>query len=201
MAWGGAAWDAAHRLLIVPVNELAAEVRLLPRAEVATAPESAGRSIGGPWEIGRQLGTPYAVARRFLLAPGGWPCTPPPWGELVAVDVDTAAVRWRVPLGRMPPLGPAAPPPAEYGAVSLGGPIVTAGGLVFQAGTVDARLRAFDVTTGKELWAGELPTSARATPMTFRGPDGKQYVVVAAGGHGLPVTPLGDALVAFSLGD
>ena len=91
-------------------------------------------------------------------------------------------------------------PPAQYGSIALGGPIVTAGGLVFMAGTVDSALRAFDVATGKELWKADLPTSARSMPMTFRGPDGKQYVVIAAGGHGLPIAPLGDYVIAFTLG-
>jgi quinoprotein glucose dehydrogenase len=79
----------------------------------------------------------------------------------------------------------------------LGGPIVTAGGLIFMGGTFDAAIRAYDVATGKELWKGDLPLSARSTPMTFRGPDGKQYVVIAAGGHSL--VPPGDSLVAFAL--
>jgi quinoprotein glucose dehydrogenase len=122
------------------------------------------------------------------------PCTAPPWGLLNAIDADTADVKWTVPLGEM--FGA----PAHFGSVSLGGPMVTAGGLVFMAGTLDPAIRAFDVTSGEELWKGELPTSARSTPMTFRGPNGKQYVVVAAGGHGIPgAAPLGDSLVAFSL--
>jgi quinoprotein glucose dehydrogenase len=97
-------------------------------------------------------------------------------------------------------MGPADPPPAEYGSIALGGPMITAGGLVFMAGTVDSALRAFDVTTGKELWKADLPTSARSVPMTYRGPDGQQYVVISAGGHGLPIAPLGDYVIAFALG-
>jgi glucose dehydrogenase len=82
----------------------------------------------------------------------------------------------------------------------LGGPIVTAGGLIFMAGTLDSAIRAFDVASGEELWKGALPTSARAKPMTFRGPNGKQYLVICAGGHGIrEAGPLGDALVAFTL--
>jgi quinoprotein glucose dehydrogenase len=200
MAWSGAAYDPANRLLLIPANNLAAEVRLIPRADFDSERESAGRNLSGTWEFARQLGTPYGMARRFLLSPGGWPCTPPPWGTLNAIDTDTGTVKWTVPVGRMPSLGPAPAPPAEYGAISLGGPIVTAGGLVFMAGTVDSALRAFDAKTGQELWKGDLPTSARSMPMTFRGPDGKQYVVISAGGHGLPVAPLGDSVIAFTLG-
>jgi quinoprotein glucose dehydrogenase len=191
MAWGGSAFDAAHRLLIVPTNNLAAEVRLIPRADFERE-RRAGR--GSDWEFAEQAGTPYGMARRMIRAPGGSLCSPPPWGMLNAIDADTAEVKWSVPLGQVP----GAPP--ELGSVALGGPIVTAGGLIFIAGTLDRAIRAYDVETGKQLWKGDLPTSARATPMTFRGPDGKQYVVVAAGGHGIAAfAPVGDSLVAFRL--
>jgi quinoprotein glucose dehydrogenase len=202
MAWGGAAYDPNSRLLIIPVNNLAAEVRLIPRAgfEKEAAAARRQRNLEGGWEFADQIGAPYGVARRFLFAPGGAPCTPPPFGVLHAVDADTAAVRWSVPLGQMPARGshPAAPP--AFGSLVLGGPIVTAGGLVFMGGTLDPALRAFDISTGKELWKAELPTSARSTPMTFRAPDGRQMVVVTAGGHGLPDgPPLGDYVIAFAL--
>jgi quinoprotein glucose dehydrogenase len=201
MAWGGAAYDPGSHLLLIPVNNLAAGVRLIARADYERENEAAGRDLSGGWEFARQTGTPYGVARRFLRAPGGWPCTPPPWGTLNAVDADTGAVKWTVPLGQLPALGPAPAPPPQYGSIALGGPIVTAGGLVFTAGTFDPALRAFDVATGKELWKGDLPNSARSMPMTYRGPDGKQYVVISAGGHGLPGAPVGDELVAFTLAE
>ena len=103
-------------------------------------------------------------------------------------------------LGQFPPIGNGPGGPPAFGSIALGGPIVTAGGLVFMAGTLDPAIRAFDVSTGKELWKGELPTSARSTPMTFQGPNGKQYVVISAGGHGIPGgPPLGDYVVAFAL--
>ena len=200
LAWGGAAYDPGNHLLLIPTNNLAAQVRLIPRADFDKEEEANGRDLSGGWELARQRGTPYGMARRFLRAPGGWPCTPPPWGTLNAVDADTGALKWSVPLGRLPRMGPADPPPAEYGSIALGGPIVTAGGVVFMAGTVDSAFRAFDVATGKELWKADLPTSARSVPMTYRGPDGKQYVVIAAGGHGLPIAPLGDYVIAFRLG-
>jgi quinoprotein glucose dehydrogenase len=199
MNWSGAAYDPANRLLLIPANNLAAEVRLFRRADFDRERETAGRDLSGGWEFSPQLGTPYGMARRLLRAPGGWPCTPPPWGTLNAIDADTGALRWTVPIGHLPAMGPAGPPPPNFGSLALGGPIATAGGLVFMAGTLDPNLHAYDVATGKELWRGELPTSARAMPMTYRGPDGKQYVVISAGGHGLPVTPLGDWVVAFAL--
>jgi quinoprotein glucose dehydrogenase len=120
----------------------------------------------------------------------------PPWGLLTAVDLDKGAIRWQLPLGSFAPGNPAVPP----GTVSLGGPIVTAGGLVFMAGTFDPYLRAFDVETGKELWKAQLPASGHATAMTYRARGGKQYVVIAAGGHWkIDGEKLGDSLVAFAL--
>jgi quinoprotein glucose dehydrogenase len=200
MAWSGAAYDPANRLLLIPINNLFAQVRLIPRADYDRERESPGRTLAGGWEFARQTGTPYGMARRMLLAPGGWPCTPPPWGTLNAIDADTGAVKWTVPIGQMPQMGASPQPPAGHGAISLGGPIVTAGGLVFMAGTVDRAFRALDVATGKELWKADLPTSARSMPMTYRGPDGKQYVVITAGGHGLPIAPVGDYVIAYTLG-
>ncbi len=195
MAWGGSAYDPAHRLLLIPTNNIPAEVKLVPRAQIDKERETEGRMMNGDWELADQRGTPYGVARRLLRAPSGLPCVAPPWGVLNAVDADTGAVKWTTPTGsfrygKTPP-----------GSVALGGPIATAGGLVFMAGVLDSAIYAYDVETGKQLWRGELPTSARATPMTYRGPDGVQYLVIAAGGHGVPgMGPLSDSLVAFRLG-
>lgn len=198
MAWGGIAHDRVNGLLIMPVNNLAAEVRLIPRDQVDTE-RKAGR-LSGDFEYATQRGTPYALARRFLLGPKArLPCTPPPWGTLAAVRASTGEIAWQVPLGQFPG-SELVPGAAEWGSVALGGPIVTAGGVVFTAGTLEAAMYGFDVQTGKRLWRATLPTSARSTPMTYLGRDGRQYVVIAAGGHGLPGgPPLGDYLVAFAL--
>jgi quinoprotein glucose dehydrogenase len=198
MAWGGMAHDRVNRLLIVPVNNLAAEVRLVPRDKV-DAERQAGR-LSADFEYAPQRGTPYGIVRRFLLAPKTrLPCTPPPWGTLAAVRTETGEIAWQVPLGQFPG-SELMPEAAQWGSIALGGPIVTAGGLVFTAGTLEPAIYAFDVRTGKRLWKGTLPTSARSTPMTYLGRDGRQYVVVSAGGHGLPGgPPLGDFLVAFAL--
>src|SRR3989442_1052925 len=139
--------------------------------------------------------------RRPLFSPSAHlPCNPPPWGTLTAVDMAEGKIRWQVPLGSMQGFAPgrqSLPP----GSPSLGGPIVTAGGLVFIAGAFDPYIRAFDVETGKELWKAELPASGHSTAMTYRvTPTGKQYVVIAAGGHGkIEGETLGDSLVAFAL--
>jgi quinoprotein glucose dehydrogenase len=170
MHWGGVAFDPNTNLLIVPTNEMVAEVKLIPRDKFA---EEEGKEEG--WEYARQRGTPYGMMRRFLRAPSGSPCGPPPWGTLAALDMNTGAVKWKVPLG-----SPSAllhdPRAAHLGSPNLGGPIVTAGGLAFMGGTFDSRIHAFDIDTGKELWHGDLPAAARATPMTYES-NGKQYVV------------------------
>jgi quinoprotein glucose dehydrogenase len=193
--WGGMTYDPIHDLLILPANNLASEVRLIPREEFNDLRSSRNRKLDGDWEFAPQHGTPYGMIRRILLSPKRIPCTPPPWDTLVAISASTGDKKWEVPLGQFSPKLP-----AQLGSLSLGGPISTAGGLVFTGGTLVPFLYAFDVETGKELWRGELPTSAKAVPMTFLAPNGKQYLVVAAGGFGITdLSPLGDYLVAFTL--
>jgi membrane-bound PQQ-dependent dehydrogenase (glucose/quinate/shikimate family) len=196
MNWSGYAFEPTRHRLIVNTNNLAARVALIPREQFA---DQAGRSQDGS-DYTAQSGSPYGMARRFLQGSSGLPCVPPPWGQLAAVNLSTGTIAWQVPLGSMENFGGAhgvIPP----GAVSLGGPIVTAGGLIFIAGSVDSYLRAFDIDTGKELWAGRLPTGGHATPITYRvSRTGKQFVVIAAGGHAkVPEEQLGNALVAFAL--
>ena len=193
--WSGYAFDVVHGLLIVNSNNLPAEVRLIPREQFDDP-----KFVREDGEYGIQQGAPYVMFRRYLLSPSGLPCVAPPWGMLTAVDLQSLSIRWQVPLGSLQELvgdRGTAPP----GSISLGGPIVTAGGLIFQAGTLDRKLRAFDVETGEELWAGALPASGHATPMTYKlTPQGKQYVVVAAGGHAkLDQERQDDAIVAFAL--
>src|SRR5438445_2509161 len=139
--------------------------------------------------------------RAPFFSPSFVPCSPPPWGTLTAVDMAEGKIRWQVPLGSMHNFGVAHTTPLPPGSPSLGGPIVTAGGLVFIAGTIDPFLRAFDVETGKELWKARLPASGAATPMTYLSrPRGKQFIVIAAGGHAkVSEEAQSDALVAFAL--
>ena len=193
--WGGMAYDAKHELLIIGTNRLATVVKLMAREESERLKKS-GENNRLQGEFGRMTDT-YLAYREPLLAPSGVPCNPPPWGALTAIDLSTGAVRWEVPLGTIPQLS-SIPKSSEWGSINLGGAIVTAGGLAFIAATMDTYLRAFDVETGKELWKGELPASAQATPMTYS-EDGKQFIVVAAGGHGKLRTKMGDYVVAFAL--
>jgi len=136
------------------------------------------------------------MMRYVLLSPLGLPCNPPPWGKIPAVDLTAGKIVWESTLGtseELAPLGMA----AHTGLPSFGAPLVTAGGLVF-AGALDRYLRAFDAATGRELWQGRLPAAAQATPMTYEW-QGRQYVVVAAGGHRDTRSEAADSIVAFRL--
>jgi len=183
MNWGGAAFDPERQLVVVNTLRLAMWVRLRPRE-----PGS---------DRGNQLGTPYSMSRGMLISPSGLPCNAPPWGTLAAVDVRTGALRWDVPLGRVPALRDV-PESAAWGSLNLGGPMVTAGGLVFVGAAQDDYLRAFDIETGREVWKGSLPAGGQATPMTYT-VGGQQYVVIAAGGNSNVGTTFGDYVVAFRL--
>jgi quinoprotein glucose dehydrogenase len=195
--WGGVAFDPVRKLAIVPVNTLAAMVQLIPLAQVNESEIRENESRLGD-QYTRMHGTPFVMRRRFLRAPSGAPCTPPPWGSLVAIDLSTGAKRWDVPLGDPATLRPelAAVAKTPLGLPNLGGAIVTAGGVTFVAATFDHFLRAFDTATGVELWRGALPAGARATPMTYA-VGGKQYVVISVGGG--DDWGKGDYVVAFAL--
>jgi quinoprotein glucose dehydrogenase len=188
--WGGVAHDPERGLLIAPANQFTAVARLVPLDQVA-----AYRKEHPEWETTIQQGTPYAMSRTFLRSPSGLPCNPPPFGTLTAVDLASGRIRWQVPLGNLPL--PGALP--KWGSINLGGPLATAGGLLFIGASLDPAIRAFDLDSGAELWKGVLPASARSTPMTFEAPSGKQYVIIAAGGHDPKFGKLDNALVAFTL--
>ena len=194
--WGGVAFDPARQIVVVPVNRLAALVQLIPRERHDPSRNEAG------WEYAPMRGTPYVMRRRILLSPLGLPCTPPPFGTLVAISLLTGKTIWEVPLGTTRDLVASKiflPITVGSGTPNLGGPIITAGGLIFIGAAMDNYLRAFDVESGRELWKGRLPAGGQATPMTYRLPNGRQYVVIAAGGHGKMGTTRGDSVVAFAL--
>jgi quinoprotein glucose dehydrogenase len=182
--WGGVAYDPSRSIVVAGVNTVVAEVQLIPNDQFDRAAADSMSSRFG-YQYTRMRGTPY-IMRRRIIAPNHVPCSPQPWGRLVAVSLETGQKVWDVPLGN-----------DGHGSPNLGGPIVTAGGLVFMAATADRKIRAFDIETGRELWAADLPAGGRATPMTYKGRDGRQYVAVAAGGG--DIFGDGDALVVFAL--
>ena len=199
--WGGVAVDPVRQIAVVPVNRIAAVVQLIPREqfehERATAED---KRLGRDYEYNGMWGTPYVMRRRMILSPTGLPCTPPPFGTLVAIDLKTGGRLWEVPLGspaRLVPPEQAAKIPPAWGSPSLGGPIVTAGGVVFIGAALDRWLHAYDIETGRELWRGPLPESGKATPMTYQLASGQQYVAIAVGGGG--AWGVGDYVVAFRL--
>lgn len=191
--WGGVAIDEARQIAIVPTNRVPTLVRLVPRNRVEDARRQNPNS-----EYGAQRGTPYAMQRLFLISPKGIPCSPPPWGALTAIDLRTGEVKWEKPLGFMPQLADN-PESRNWGSLNLGGAAITAGGLVFIGATLDQKVRAFDIETGEELWSADLPAAGMATPMTFTTATGRQYVVIAAGGHDRIAVPRSDKIMAFAL--
>ena len=192
--WGGVSFDRSRGLIVVNQTNLPFIVQLIPREQAAHRPREAG------WEYAPMKGTPYVMRRRPLLSPWQLPCNPPPWGTLAAVDANTGSIRWQAPLGTMRELAPL-PLSLKWGTPTLGGPLTTASGLTFIGATLDRTFRAFDTETGRELWQAKLPASAMATPITYRArTGGRQFVVIAAGGHGkTDRSKLGDSVVAFAL--
>jgi quinoprotein glucose dehydrogenase len=194
--WGSVAFEPQRGWVILNMSRVPSVTGLIPREKL-----KAGKpDVPDDATISQMQGTPYGLFRLpALLSPLGLPCTKPPWGTLLAVDTATGEVKWEVPLGTIRDLAPV-PLPLTLGTPNLGGPIVTGGGLVFIGAAMDNYLRAFDLETGKELWKGRLPAGGQATPMSYRlGEDGRQFVVIAAGGHGRLGTDIGDSVVAFAL--
>jgi quinoprotein glucose dehydrogenase len=195
--WGGIVFDESRQRVIAAVNRLPMVVTLLSEQQYE---EQSRSERFAQAEFGRQSGAPYGVRREPLLSPWGLPCTAPPWGTLVSIDLRRSRVVWQVPLGSTAGLTPWFVPVRDFGLPNMGGPIATAGDLVFIGAALDSYLRAFDIETGRELWKFRLPAGGQATPMTYRaGPGQRQYVVISAGGHGGLGTPRGDYVMAFAL--
>ena len=193
--WGGGAYDPKTHLMVVPSARVPMVVTLVPREQVKVDQSQAIEARGAM--MFPSAGTPYMTKMEPLLSPLGTPCTAPPWAVLTAVDLVTGAKQWEVPLGSIEKLSPL-PIPWELGTPGAGGPLVTAGGLVFIGYTLDNKLRAFDLQTGKTVWKTELPAAGTATPVTYE-IKGEQYIVMAAGGHSMYGTTRGDSVVAYKL--
>ncbi len=193
--WGGVAFDPNKQIAIVRVTEIAGVVQLIERDQLDAHKQ---RKEFAKSQFAQQSGTPYAMRREVLLSPIGVPCSKPPWGWVKAVDMKKGELLWEVPHGTIEDLAPSLVPNLALGVPGIGGPIATAGNLIFIAGALDNYLRAYDIRNGEEVWKARLPAGGQATPMTYSF-NGKQYVVVAAGGHKGAGTKLGDYVMAFSL--
>ena len=192
--WGGLAFDAAHDIAYVNTTSAMHLVTLIPRRDFAAV-----KAAHPDLEVSPQTGAPFGMMRVVMKGPFGLPCNPPPWGQLHAIDMHDGHVLWDTPLGTTEDIAPM----SQYllgksGTPNMGGPIVTAGGLVFIGAAMDNYLRAFDAKSGAELWRGRLPAGGQATPMTYAW-KGRQYVVIAAGGHSMLNTTRGDSVIAFAL--
>lgn len=194
--WGSVAWDPNRQVVIANTMHLPFVVALIPRDEYEMVRDS---DQYPDTEFAPQPGTPYGMRRKPLLSSWDMPCVKPPWGTLAAVDMAAGKILWQVPLGTARDLTPL-PFGRKLGLPNTGGPLILENGLVFIGAAMDNYLRAFAIDTGEELWHGRLPAGGQATPMTYQ-LNGRQYIVIAAGGHGSMGTTPGDYLVAFALTD
>ncbi|HDQ4074636.1 TPA: pyrroloquinoline quinone-dependent dehydrogenase [Pseudomonas aeruginosa] len=208
--WGGVAYDPQSGVLIANWNNTPMYDRLLSREEADRKglrpiddPKFDANS-GGAEGAGAMAETPYAIdVTPFLMPLTQVLCNEPPFGMITAINMRSQKVIWQKPLGTARANGPFGLPtylPIEVGTPNNGGPIITAGGLVFVAAATDNLIRAIDIKTGKTLWSDVLPAGGQATPMTYS-VGGKQYLVIVAGGHHFMKTPVGDYVVAYALSD
>jgi quinoprotein glucose dehydrogenase len=202
--WGSVTVDPQRGLLIANANRVPNYDRLLTRAEADQRglkpftpkhPEFVGGAVA-------QAGTPYGADIAPFLSPLVIPCTQPPYGVIGAIDIGTRQLRWERPFGTANGSGPLAIRshlPLTMGVPNLGGSVATGSGVLFIAASQDNYFRAYDSSTGKELWRYALPAGGQATPMSYLAPDGRQFVLVTAGGHAGLLTPDGDYVIAFAL--
>jgi quinoprotein glucose dehydrogenase len=196
--WGGIAVDTDRQIAVANPIALPFVSRLIPRGPGnPMEPEQGAKGSGTESGIQPQYGVPFGVTLNPFLSPLGLPCKQPAWGYISAIDLKTNSIVWKKRIGTVRDSSPI-PLPFKMGMPMLGGPIVTAGGVVFIGATADNYIRGFDVNNGKQLWQARLPAGGQATPMSYS-IDGRQYVVIAAGGHGSFGTKLGDYVIAYAL--
>lgn len=197
--WGGVAVDPERQMVFATPTYLAFVSRLVPRTDdTSLLVQGKERPEGSLPSLNENFGAPFAVKLSAFVSPLGIPCQAPPWGYVAGADLTTGAVAWQHKNGTVRDLAPV-PLPFRMGVPNLGGPLTTAGGVAFLSGTLDYYVRAYDVNTGKEIWKSRLPAGGQATPMTYTGADGRQYLLVVAGGHGSLGTRAGDYVRAYAL--
>lgn len=197
--WGGIAVDPQRQIAIANPQSIPFISRLVPRSKDNPAAPNAAHPPGTELGVQPMYGAPYGVDLGIFLSPLGIPCLAPPWGNIAAIDLSTHKIVWQHRIGTIRDQAPL-PLPFKLGVPMLGGPIVTAGGVIFITGTMDDFIRAFDVQDGKQLWQDRLPAGGQSTPMTYE-VAGKQFVVTVDGGHGSFGTKLGDYVRAYALPD
>lgn len=194
--WGSVSLDPVRQLLFTSPNYMAFVSKLVPRAEVAAGSKRESETSG----VQPNTGAPYAVIMHPFMSPLGVPCQAPAWGYVAGIDLTTNKVVWKHKNGTSRDSSPI-PIGLPMGVPSMGGSMVTGGGVGFLSGTLDQYIRAYDVKNGKELWKSRLPAGGQATPMSYTGKDGKQYVLVVVGGHGSLGTKMGDYIIAYKLAE
>ncbi|MBO9689704.1 MAG: membrane-bound PQQ-dependent dehydrogenase, glucose/quinate/shikimate family [Mitsuaria chitosanitabida] len=198
--WGGIAVDPVRGIAFTTPAVLAFTSQLVPRHDdTSQLVQDEGPPRGALPALNENFGAPFAARMRPFTSPLGIPCQAPPWGTVAGVDLNAGQVIWRHRNGTVRDLSPV-PLPLRLGVPSLGGPLLTAGGVAFLSGSMDDYVRAYDVDDGRPLWESRLPAGGQATPMTYLGADGRQYLLVVAGGHGSTGTRPGDTVRAYALG-
>lgn len=191
--WGGGAVDPNKQILVVNATSVVQIYKLLPRAEFDAAAKSGGMETGGFFPM---IGSPYGIQLTTFLNPIGMPCWNPPYGSMSAYDLKTGALLWRKPFGQIQKWGFYMP--ESWGTVTIGGPAITASGLVFVGASMDARVRALDLKTGDVLWKHLVSAPAVSLPAIYEY-KGRQYVTFAVGGNSILTPRVSDEVVAFSL--
>ena len=209
--WQGASIDPVHKLLVANASYLPFRIRLEKRGGVEASgvlPKWDGKgnkpaAKGDALSISPDYGTPYVAYTNPWLGPLDVPCKGPIWGTLTAIDLVSKKIVWQHPIGTTRDTGPFRTHvnlPLKTGMFNIGGNVITKSGLVFIGATADDYIRAIRLSDGKEVWRARLPAGGQATPMSYE-IDGKQYVVIAAGGHGGLGTRSGDYIQAYALPD
>ena len=197
--WGSVSVDPQTQTVFATPTYLAFTSQLVRRKDNVTHyVQDKGGPKGSLPALNENVGAPFAVKMGPFTSPLGLPCQEPPWGYVAAADLTTGKVAWMHRNGTVRDSSPL-PLPFRMGVPNLGGPIMTAGGVAFLSGTLDNYVRAYDVRSGSEIWRSRLPAGGQATPMTYLGEDGRQYLLVVAGGHGSLGTKPGDHVIAYAL--
>jgi quinoprotein glucose dehydrogenase len=190
--WGGVAFDPQSQTAIVNTSHITQRLKLIPRAEYDRLAGGSGDEQG----YYPQTGAPYGISLKNAMNWLGMPCWAPPFGELVAIDMHTGGVKWRRPIGASQKYGFYMP--ERWGSPTIGGPAVTAGGVIFIGGSMDAKVRAFSLATGEELWSDLVQAPVVANPAVYEH-KGREYVAFAAGGNPIVKDQVGDQLAVYTL--